>query len=706
MTIETIYENLIANNKIEDAYEYMHNDEMKKKISYFINSEYITTGLSEEELQEISLIIKVAQYLYTYSDMDTGLTDSQYDVLYEKMINGGGKEIISVAKNIEETCHHKFPSFRGTLDKVYYLGVSNEEVVNKSRRSLDQWIETTERELFNITGKHIDIHNAEIYVFPKFDGISCIFEFDDMGNVTRALTRGYTENNTATNIIKMFPKFEYIMGDARVTDEYALKTEIMVPNDKLDKFNETYGTNYKNTRSIAAGILNSNEYDKTKCKLLKPIPLRYGDNDNMFVAEEAFKDYPHLSTTLDDREGIYNFAQSLYVTMPKFRCDGAVIKLKDERLCQMLGIKNDRVKSEVAYKFTEVRTKSIIRSIEYQLGLFNNITPVAIFDPVKLKGNTITKSSLGSIGRLKEMKLAPEDEIIVNYDIIPVVTINDSCKRSGKPAFKIIDTCPSCGEELEPKIPGSDELVCSNKECVNYIIGKIINYATKLRIMNLSYSTLQTLFHMDFITSLPDIYELYMSKSELEKIDGFGKKRVATLLDSIDEHRELMSYEFFGALGIENASTKTFKKVLSIFTWQELFDFVNKCNTYEICSILKTVEGLGNKTALAIASGLVDNSKVLQEFSRLILLDKFKLINYNPSSDTPEFTVCFTKIRNSEIEDEIRKHHGAVVDTVNKDTTYLVVKDEAVDSSKVNKAKKHGVRIVTLDEMKKILSEM
>lgn len=713
LNLINLFNDLVNGTKsVDEASEFMNSNDVRKRINYYLNSEYINNScLTEDDLQEISLIIKISQFIYNYSSKSTGLTDEEFDILYEKMINSGGQEIVSVANNtITELCHHKFPSFRGTLDKIYYLGLPNEEITNQSRRSLDQWIATTENDIYEKTGERVDLTHAEIMVYPKFDGISCIFEFDKFGKLQRVLTRGYTSNNTATNIIHMFPNQKF--GDTcrltEIKDGYAIKTEVMVSNDDLPKFNKTYGTTYKNTRSIASGILNSIDYDKSKCELLKVIPLRYGNESEMYVCEEAEDGtFPSLKTTLDDRQGIKDFADNLEYRMPQYRCDGAVIKLFDERLVKILGIKDNKVKSEVAFKFTEVKTKSKIKSIEYQYGLFGNISPVAIFEPVKLKGNTISKASLGSIGRVKYLNLSPDDEIIVHYDIVPFVSVDDSCSKSGNTPFDIPNECEYCGSPLSAKIKGSSELQCTNKKCITRVYGRIINYASKMRILNISYATVNTLMDKGYLSSISDLYTLYKYKKKIEKLDGFGKKRVKTMLDSINEHRNVSADEFFGSIGIENASIKTFRNILSIIPYQTLIEYCHR-GYDELYSLLRKVDGLGELTASKLSENLVDDISLISEFEKLITLGEFSLHDYYKlyNNSDPDFTVCFTKIRDSETERLIEEKNGAVVDTVNKNTTYLVVPYKDISSSKVTKAKKNSVKILELSEFKKLLSEM
>ena len=69
------------------------------------------------------------------------------------------------------------------------------------------------------------------------------------------------------------------------------------------------------------------------------------------------------------------------------------------------------------------------------------------------------------------------------------------------------------------------------------------------------------------------------------------------------------------------------------------------------------------------------------------------------------FKVCFTKVRDKNLESEIEKAGGKVVNSVTADTTYLVVPDLDVVSSKTKSANKNNVKIIPIDEFYKVLDQ-
>ena len=128
-------------------------------------------------------------------------------------------------------------------------------------------------------------------------------------------------------------------------------------------------------------------------------------------------------------------------------------------------------KFERSFKFQPESKKSILKSVEFSVGNLGNITPIAKIEPVKLRGNTIKSISLGSVERFKMLGLSVGDEVIIKYEIIPYLDIDDTCEMSGERLIEAPTHCPFCGSELV-----EDPLLrCNNESCSSRVIGKILN---------------------------------------------------------------------------------------------------------------------------------------------------------------------------------------------------------------------------------------
>lgn len=692
--LDELYKDLLTGKKTcEEVSDIMKSGDLSSNVNAYIHKDSINplVPYTDEDLQNIYMIINITQFIYNNSGLDTGLTDEEYDALYSIMLDNGGSDVISVpitptAKS--PLVYHKYPSLRGTLTKVYYL--SNDEERNvKSRRFLDEWKTSMESKIFTNSGKTVDLDDEDIYVFPKFDGVSGIFEMNADGTVNRVLTRGFTETNEATNVAHIFKDFEREPKEIK-NQPYGLKTEIMMKESDLKYYNEKYKTDYKNTRSIVSAIINSDEYDAEKSSLLHVVPLRISDeNQNQDLAMEVFKKYPYIRCKLKDRDKIRDFAFNHKYVNGELRCDGAVIYIINPEIQEILGRENNKNNFEVAYKFTEEAALTKLIDINFNMGEFGRLAPVAQVKPVKLKGNTIENISLGSIGRMRSLKLRKGDTVKVLYDIIPYLSFDVDCKHSTKnDIIKIPEYCPECGEPLESN-PQDNIVYCTNEHCPSLIKGKIINYLFKMDIDNISYGVIDKLFDNGIVSSIKDLYSLDKHLSEIINIDGFGPTMVTKWINSINDKRTVADYQVFGALGIEGLSKKKFAAIFKEYDIDELMDIVSENRIIDLVKI----SGFEDKTSKKVIKGIEDNKKLIKFLIKELDIVETKYAN------KPKFTVCFTKIRDKDKEKFVFEHGGAIDDSLTSKTTLLVVPTLDTKSSKVDKANKYGIRVVPIDDL-------
>lgn len=688
-------------DRIEFVTEYLKTDEIQELISDLVTKYHNNIDIADgEEYQIISYLLEFAYYIYTYSDKYTGMTDTEYDILYaayENTTRIQGKDefitlpIIDESKSID---YHKYPLLRGTLEKIHYLE-EPEGKLAKSRKSLDKWIHSTEALYFELTGDKIDLRKEEVYVFPKWDGVSVVFEFDENGRLEKALTRGFTKLNKAENITRHFEGFERPLNGK----PYGLKTEIMCKETDVFTYNSAYNTDYKQSRSIVSGLLNSLESDGRR-SYLQIIQLRYMEDGDTIekLCPEVFQ-HPYLRCNLGDIDAIDKFAENHKFT-EGLRCDGVVIHIISPDIQSVLGRKNDKNRFEVAYKFTEEYTYSKVEDIDFQVGLFGIITPVVKFKPVKLKGNTIESASLGSIERCKDMKLRRGDKIKVSYDIIPYASFDISdpkCKRSKNKPVEIPVLCPSCDAELEEQ---GTMLICKNPECECRIKGKILNYLNKLDIQDISYATISLLYDNKIVREIKDLYKLKGKKSTIISLPGIGEPKYDNMIYQIDVKRTVTESELLGAIGILGVGETTFRKVLEIYTFKDILDLAKDPDTNTSVKLLATVKGIGNSIANRIISGVNANYDLIE-----FLLDELTVIK-DKINGPIKFSVCFTHVHDKEIKELgewIESNGGKIDNSVSKSTTYVVVPMAGVESTKTKRAVEYNIPIIEIDNLKNII---
>ena len=522
-------------------------------------------------MRELETIVDILQILYT-SSVGSPVPDTTFDLLQETLIDMGVPRLTgSIEINDNKKQSHKFTTLRGTLDKVYYL--SPEEVqTNKSRRYLDQWIKSSEELYFMKTGKRIDLNEEKVIVQAKYDGTSAILEWD--GKEAIWLSRGDTQNNRASDISHIMKIFNDVYCGS---EPVGIKFEVMMSTEDTERINALSVQQYKNSRQVVTAILNSKEAD-FRSEYLFPVPLRiiHPGEDVEQIHPDHIKMFPTMICKLGDRDKIREFANShRYVEHngKHLRTDGAVITILNPNVQRVLGRDNSINNFEVAYKFTEEAAITRVKDVEFYVSDFGFITPVLVVNDVILKGNTINHISLSNKERFDELDLAYGDEVKVLYDIIPYATVDASCRKVNHGRkIEFIKTCPKCHEPLELNVT---QVQCKNPTCPSRLIGRILNYCEVLRIQNIGYSTLDQLYSVGLLNNgIQSLYKLKKKAAEMEDLEGFGRLKTKKIISEIEAKRRLKDYEFFGALGIQTLSVRTFQRIFQTIKLNEFMDMI------------------------------------------------------------------------------------------------------------------------------------
>ena len=679
----------------EEAYKEISQKDKLKIINYYTHLQNIQKEpLKPNQLQELNAITNILQILYT-ADVGSPISDYDYDVLQEMLIDMGIPRLTgSIEINDNSKVSHTYTNLRGTLDKVYYL-YSTEARTNKSRKYLDEWIKSAEALYERKTGNKINLNDTKIIVTPKMDGTSAILEVE--GTKARWLTRGDTSKNRAgdvTHILNIFNKQYVPYGGGQ-------KFEIMMSEDNKDKINEFYKDKpYHNSRQIVTSCMNSDEAD-FKCEYLTPVPLRisYGVGEIEEIHPDLIKNFPTMICTFADREKIKEFANNnryVHYKGMKLRTDGAVMTILDPKIRKVLGRDNNINNFEVAYKFTEEVGYSRVKDVEFYVSEFGFITPVLVVYDVLLKGNTINHISLSNKERFDELGLCYGDQVAVHYDIIPYATIDENCQRipNGR-KIKFIKKCPRCNKELDLN---RVQVQCQNPECPSRIVGRILNYCNNLRIQNIGYNTLDFLYMMGFLNKgILSLYKLKKHASDIENLEGFGRLKTRKIISEIEAKRRLRDYEFFGSIGIEGLSIKTFQLIFSTIPSSKFIDMLELKNYNLLLQTLISIPGIGDIKARNLVEYLKkpENKNEIDK-----LLKEVSIIETYSADAISKGLIVFTGCRPSqEMENAITNRGYQISDSWNKKAVYLVVPSIDYTSNKVAKANASGIPIVTISDI-------
>jgi DNA ligase (NAD+) len=297
-------------------------------------------------------------------------------------------------------------------------------------------------------------------------------------------------------------------------------------------------------------------------------------------------------------------------------------------------------------------------------------------------GAQITKASLYNYEKMMEFKFHKGDKIIISRrnDVIPAVEENLTKNSEGSKDL-ILSKCPSCGNKL--KIKGV-HLHCDNKECPEVNMKKIIYWVKQCEMTDVSEKTIQTLFNKKLIKNVKDLY--FLKKEQMIGIEGFGEKTIDNIINEISKTKEMTISQFIGRLGIPLILEKTVKN-LEIKNIQDFWNLIKKEQV--------------NFVAEENIKKWMREEKNYNFFIELINIISIKTEEIKQGEK--KMKVCMTgsdpwkKGRNTLVE-EIEKKGYEFSNTVTKDTKILICENIIGNSTKLQKAKKDGIKLVSYQE--------
>ena len=677
--LNTIYNELenMNENSINEVVEMLKGINFEAVIDYFNTSE----KLDDMDLYSCRKIVQILQYIYNNTDIISPVSDEKYDILYQIMIDHKLGDIVgSVNSQGKPVREHMFPDLRGTLNKVHF--VFNIDKDGDKRRSIEDWITS----VTNILGRDIDnSKDFEVILQAKWDGCSAVFECDKFGKVKHVLMRGDTEKNQAVDIIDLFKDNVRFSEFANGEDEFAVQTEILMNQEDYEKICIEY-KEFKSPRSATSSILNEKILQPHLAKYLtiEPLRLQYVGQKPEIIPNYTYDMISNLFDLRDIRECIRQINE--HVKEDGKVTDGVVLHLSDKQIQEKLGRDGAINRYEVAYKFPAEAKKAKLINIEFSTGLGGNITPVAKIEPIVMLGKTISSISMGSVDRFRTMEhLTSGSEIIVRYEIIPYMEIDNTCKiNPNGQVFHVPTHCKYCNCRLE-----EDPLLkCVNEECPSRIIGNVVNYINKMRIENVNIETISTLFDQGIITGIESLYKLNEHKAQIVSLPGFGEKSYENMIKGINKRKVVYDYELLGSLGIQSIGLRIFQKILSIMDIETL---LNLSVENRLAINLIGLPGFGEKTANRVEKGINSKIKTIRFLLNTLTLkekvDRSKL----------KGKVCFSQIRDPEFESKLLKNGYDVTDSLTKNVDILIVPNLNMTSSKITKAKKYGITIMDIE---------
>ena len=661
----------------------------------------------KEAKENIELLRKELEYHAKkyYEDDAPEISDYDYDMKLRKL------------KKLEE----EYPEFRSESSLTQKVGgkanSSFEEVTHEvPLLSLQDIFSFEELKEFDTrVKKQTNNKECKYIVETKIDGLSVAIEYKN-GELYRAATRG--NGLIGEDITENIKTIKTVPQSLNEKIDIIVRGEVFISKNGFEKLNEEQEKNGKtlfaNARNAAAGSLRQLDYKITEKRPLDIYIFNVQRLTNntfnshfeqlKYLEKIGFNVNPikipceNINEAIEAIKKIGEEREKL-----SFNIDGAVIKVDDLELREEMGATFKAPRWAIAYKYPPEAKETILKDIICQVGRTGAITPMAILEPVKVDGSTISKTTLHNEDFIKEKDLRIGDTVVIQKqgDVIPEVVDVIKAKRTGKEkAYKMPTTCPVCGA---PAVREEGEAItrCIGIECKAQALRSIEHFASKqgMEIDGLGISIIEQLMEKKLVNNIADIYSL--SLEDVASLKKNGKKFANNLINSIEKSKGEDLHKLITALGIRHIGTKSAKslareyKSIDNLMNASLEDLCNKDDVGEITA-RSVYEFFRQEQTVDLIKRLKEAGVNMQILDTNVNNNKFEGMTFVLTGSLKEFT-------REQAGNIIEQMGGKTSSSVSKKTTYVLAGEEA--GSKLRKAQELGTKIISEEEFKEMIKE-
>ena len=557
--------------------------------------------------------------------------------------------------------------------------------------------------------------NKPIWISWKLDGLTLVITYDD-GKLTKIVTRG--DGHIGTNITHLAPAIKGVLPKISEKGHLVIRGEAVISYEDFNNFLLETESDYANPRNLASGSLTLKDVDEVKLRHIQWIPftLVYSDQEILswgqrmdYLEKLGFQTVEHRfienPTSVNIQEKIDEFTQKVTHKKQPFPVDGLVITYDDTQYASTGSVTGHHAtRAGYAFKWQDEYAETVLDHIEWSCAA-STISPVAVFQSVELEGTTVQRASLCNISECERLGIGDAGtklQVIKANKIIPkVIKITEKVG-----VLNIPDKCPVCGAEAHVVLSesGTKKLHCSNADCTAKQLKKFARFVSKdgINIDGISEQTVSTFINHGWIRDYADFYHLKDFAYQITSLDGFGKKSVSKLLESIEKSRNTDSRHLLYALSIPLCGFDVAKRLLSKYTFKELMETA-KTSLFD--DVFASIDGIGPEKSARFVNWFKDDKNYLKVSNLLKELDVKEVEVAEVGTKCAGQTFVITgdvyhyKNRN-ELKAYIESQGGKVTGSVSKSTTYLINNDAESQSSKNKKAHQLGISIITEEQFR------
>lgn len=546
----------------------------------------------------------------------------------------------------------------------------------------------------------------EYVISNKLDGVSCRLYYEN-GKLVKAVSRGngYESQDITRHVLKI----KNIKRQLNQNIDIKIRGEIIVPkeniNQMLDEIEQETGTRPKNQRNSVSGFINSKNGVDAVSKNVVFIAYKIEEWNKSEYEMFKYLDYelefdvaPYQLINGDTSEEWLVQKLKDIKTNYTLECDGLIIS---QNIIQpgYEGYETNSIKRKASRKFkvgvTENIATSEVTDIIWNISKDGLFKPVVQIKPVELVGVTVTQATGHNYKNVRDNKIGKGAIIKISRsgDVIPYIK-------------EVIQPC----EDIEENYNLPDKRLWVEdsvdiKLCIDYKteddadldyqivfyrneqdIKKIVYFCNCLEVEQAGDGNIRKIFqNNDPWFNRINIKDLLLTSREtfINNIGINGGIFYNSLHQKLNECTECKFFDAVNCFGRgigETKLEKVYKKYQTLnVTLDQLLD----------------TDGFADKTSEQYYNHLSNYF----EWKDWLEQNNIKLKEpeiYNGSCN--DLVVCFTGIRDSNMENFIKLNGGRIVSSVTKDCNLLICDSLDSNSGKMKKAKEKQINIIDYDQ--------
>ena len=672
----------------------------------------ISINMSERDKRKIEHLRKLIRHHETlyYVQDQPAISDREYDLLMRELQDLEEKfpESVTPDSPTQRVGGKVAKRFTAVAHKTPMLSLDNAFSVDE----LKEFHQRVVKGLENVSSEDI-----EYFVELKFDGLAVTLTYEN-GVFIQGATRGNGkegEDITANlRTIKSIPL--NISTDKEKYGTLEVRGEVFMRRESFRELNKSREADdeapFANPRNAAAGslrLLDSSITAKRKLDIFvygmgstEPMPFKSHDEIQAALKNLGFKlnTNRHVCGSIEEVLPYIEKWQMEKDTLG-YDVDGLVIKVNSLEYQKKLGATSKFPRWAVAYKYEAEKAETEVEDIICQVGRTGAITPVAILKPVYVSGSTVSRATLHNEDEIRKKDIRIGDRVLIEKagEIIPrVVEVIKSKAKRGTP-FKMPVKCPDCQSTL---LRPEEEAIlrCVNYDCPAQFKERLFHFASRnaMDIDHFGPAIIEQLVDKGWVKNFSDLYKL--DPQNVARLERMAEKSAQNLIEAIEKSKSAGLARLLHALGIRHVGQRA-----AMILARHFHSMTKLQNAKQ--EDLEFVMEIGGTVAesLAVYFKQISNQEEIKRLAECGVEVEITGESVGTALSGKQFvlTGSLESLTRDEAKEKIAALGGRVTSTVSKKTDYVVVGTDP--GSKVEKAKKLGIEVVTEKKLKQMLGE-